>query len=229
MPEQFFRFYRLGLRCNPFRALTREEWAAVAVLPEALADALEVGFDHLQVLGEKGRGKTTALLALAEHYADAGDRVAYERIPEGKRRFQTSLRDLDRFLLDEAQRLAPRQRERLLRAASGGLRVVIASHDDLSAHFARRGLPLFSVRLEEGSTRGHLERVLARRVVYFALDEGAAQTYLTPDAIAALWETFGDDLRGVESLLYEVFQRLEAPGPVTTSVLWQFAPRRASE
>src|SRR5262245_45267305 len=45
----FFPFHAIGFQCNPFRALTDEEWAAVAVLPADLQEALARGFDHLQI------------------------------------------------------------------------------------------------------------------------------------------------------------------------------------
>jgi hypothetical protein len=220
MPDRYFPFRRLGFERNPFGALTRDEWAAIAVLPPAVAAALEADPAHLQLIGEKGFGKTTVLLWLAEHFGEAGERVAYERLPEGERRFHTDLGGLDRFLLDEAQRLGGRHRARLLRAAARGLRLIVASHDDLGAAFAQRGLPLATVHLAAAVTRDHLETVLARRLAAFAFDD-PPRVSLTPEAVALLWETYGGDLRASELLLYEVFQRLDAPGAITRSSLAQ--------
>ncbi len=207
---RFFPFQALGFRRNPFSTLTPDEWAEVAVLPAAL----ETGFDHLQCLGPKGCGKTTCLHALARRFEAAGTRVAYERIFQNKRRFQTDLSTLDCFLLDEAQQLGWRARRRLLHAAAGGLRVVLATHADFSAHFTRRGLPLATFDVVATITPAHVGAVLARRLAYFAL-EVPPPVRLAPDVPGYLFVRFGSDLRSMERLLYEVFQHLEAPGVLT--------------
>src|SRR5262249_26539331 len=106
--NSYFPFHALGFRSNPFRALTDEEWAEIVVLPPELAAAAaeaEARGGHLQILGDRGRGKTSALLGLAAAQRQAGKRAAYEYLPEGRDSFRTALAGLDVFLLDEAQRL----------------------------------------------------------------------------------------------------------------------------
>ncbi|MBI3910385.1 MAG: hypothetical protein HY320_05560 [Armatimonadetes bacterium] len=219
--NRYFPFHALGFRCNPFRALTDEEWAEVAVLPEAIAAVLARGFVHLQILGPMGSGKTTVLLGLTTRFRQEGGRVAYEYLPDRQHRFRTRVRDLDLFLLDEAQRLSLYQRARLLSAAAKqsqeGVRLVVSSHEDLAPLFARRALPLATVRLD-ALTTAHLRPVLEQRLAYFALD-GAPRVTFAPDAVHYLQETFGADLRAAEHFLYEVFQRWEPTGAITAAQL----------
>ena len=56
MPQRYFPFHDLGLRANPFRTLTREEWVAVTVLPGQISRILEGEIGHLQFRGQKGCG-----------------------------------------------------------------------------------------------------------------------------------------------------------------------------
>lgn len=222
MTSPYFPFHALGFRCNPFRVLTDDEWADIAVLPGAVASVVESGFAHLQVLGALGHGKTTTLLGLAARFRQDGRRVAYEYLPEGQPQFHTSLSGLDVFLLDETQRLNRGERDRLLSAvqhARGGLTLVLSSHDDLGPLFAKRGLSLTTVHLDEAASPDHLGLVLARRLSYFALDKNAPGVILTPDAVRYLHETFGGNLRAIQYFLYEVFQRLKGKGAISADYL----------
>jgi hypothetical protein len=209
----FFPFHALGFRCNPFRVLSDEEWAEVAVLPGPIAALFDGGFTHLQVIGEAGRGKSTALVALAERFRQQGQRVHHEYLPEGTRRFRTPTDGIDLFCLDEAQRLLRGERRRLLGLAERGTRLVLSSHEDLAPLFARRRLPLTTVRLDD-EPDVHFRAVLERRLDYFAL-AGAERVTFAPDALAALRRRFGTDLRAAERWLYELFQRLDSPRPLT--------------
>jgi hypothetical protein len=213
MRDPYFPFHALGFRSNPFRALTDEEWAAIVVLPEAVLEAASSG-SHLQVLGEVGRGKTSALLGLAEHFRHAVRIVAYEYLPIGQDTFKSPLAGLQVFLLDEVQRLRPDERRRLLAAARGGLRLILGSHEDLTPLFTGAGLSLSAVRLKTAG-RAHLESLLARRLDYFAIPNGQPAITLDPSAVPYLEAAFGMNLRAMERFLYEVFQRLEAPGVLT--------------
>jgi hypothetical protein len=228
MNNSYFPFHALGFRCNPFRVLTDDEWADIAVLPDAVESAVAAGFAHLQVLGALGHGKTTTLLGLAARFRHEGKGVVYEYLPEGQSQFLSSLSGLDVFLLDEAQRLNRGERDRLLSAAQharGGLTLVLSSHDDLAPLFAKRGLSLTTVHLDEAASPDHLGLVLARRLSYFALDRNAPGATLTPGAISYLHETFGGNLRAVQYFLYEVFQRLRGMGAITADDLKDALPK----
>lgn len=219
--NSYFPFHALGFRCNPFRALADDEWAEVAILPEPVAQIVAKGFVHLQIVGEKGCGKTTTLLALTAQSRREGRLAVYEHIEEGQSQFNAEIGGLDLFLLDEAQRLSGPERERLLSSLSEGgigLRLVISSHDDLTPFFARRSLPLTTVRYDT-TTLAHLGAVIQRRLAYFALDADAPGVALSPEAARYLHITFGSDIRATEMTLYEVFQQLRERGEITLEML----------
>jgi len=216
MSNLYFPFHSLGFKCNPFRAVTDAEWLEVAILPDSLAEVLAHGFVHLQLLGGKGHGKTTALLILADHLKREGQRVAYEHIEIGQTEFVTSLDSLDAFLLDEADRLSEREWDRLLRALSvdgRGLRSILSSHEDLTHRFVRRGLPLTTLRFET-ATLTHVAAVIRRRLAHFALELDLPGVTISPEAIAHLHQTFGADIRVIEQTLYEVFQGRRERGEI---------------
>ncbi|MCI0580284.1 MAG: ATP-binding protein [Chloroflexi bacterium] len=220
MSTTYFPFHDLGFRSNPFRALDDEEWAAVAVLPDSVQPALAQGFVHLQLRGETGRGKTTTLLALAGHFRQAGRRVAYEYLPEGQERFTTTLAALASFALDEAQRLRPGERRRLLAAAQQGLQLIFSSHQDLAPLFEQRNLPLTTIYLD-AAPPAHLQAILERRLAYFALESPPPITF-TAEAVDYLWQQCSGNLRAIERFLYEFFQQLPGRGEIKLSAIKAF-------
>jgi len=211
---RYFPHRALGYQCNPFRALTADEEATLAVLPPEVVDAYAGSSAHLQIMGEKGRGKSATLHGLAARAEDCGLRVAYEYLPEGQDCFDTDLQGLDLFILDEAQRLSRSERARLLESPP---RLIVSSHADLAADFKRHGLPLRSIRLGNLGP-GHVRAVLDGRLDHFALG-GRPRAALSEDAYAWLTATFGDDLRSTIALLYEAFQALAGPKVVDTGYL----------
>lgn len=213
MSDRYFPFHALGFQCNPFRALTPEEREEIALLSEPVR-ALLARDEAIQILGPMGSGKTTTLRGLAARLREQGKSVVYEYLPEGQRRFTTETGALRAFCLDEAQRLIGRERRRLLAPARrDGLRLLLASHEDMSALFARQGLPLLTVRLDTGD-EAHFYAALQRRLDYFALPD-TPRASLTPDALRRLRAQFGVNLRAAEYLLYEVFQNLRLPEAIT--------------
>lgn len=210
MTRAYFFFHQLGYRRNPFGALTAEEWAAVAVLPTAVAPLFQMTQGHGQLLGPMGSGKTTTLLGLRAHFAARGAAVVYEYLPQGQTWFETEPAGLDLFLLDEAQRLTWRQRRRLMNGVRDGrLRLIMSSHEDLTPLFARRKLPLLTVSLADQASPAHYAAVLAQRLAFFALPD-AARVTLGETAVQFLYDTFGQNMREAEYFLYEVWQRQEA-------------------
>jgi hypothetical protein len=70
----------------------------------------------------------------------------------------------------------------------------------------------------DSSRADRLAAILQRRLDYFALNKTPG-VFFTPDAIEFLHNTFDGDLRAIEHLLYEVFQRLEHAEPITVEHL----------
>jgi hypothetical protein len=191
------------------------------VLPHAVLEAAS-GANHLQILGELGHGKTSTLLGLAQQFRRAWCRVAYEYLPIGHDSFTSMLSSLDVFLLDEVQRLRPDERGRLLAAATAGLWLVVGSHEDLDPLFTGASLPLSTVRLDKAAPN-HLAALLARRLAAAALPNSPLSVTFDPGALDYLEATFGSNLRAMEHFLYEVFQRLDAPGVLTAEALREMA------
>jgi hypothetical protein len=223
--ERYFPFTRLGYRCNPFRVATKEEFGVLGVLPEKVRCLSDDPARHLQLLGERGRGKTSILLRLLSHFQRKGLDAAYEYLAPGQRVPTTDLDDLNLFLLDEFQRLNRRARMRLLQRACGrdraGLRLIISSHTDASTAFRRYNKTLETVRLSSLG-KDHARKVIERRLAFFALRDVPA-VRMTDEAYKLLWQHYGNDLRALEAALYEVFQQLldeEAPfeGPLLEAV-----------
>ena len=221
VPNPYFPFHDLGFRANPFRALADDEWAAIVVLPAGAVQAADAG-GHLQVLGERGHGKTSTLLGLQAHLRRAGRAASYEYLPEWQEVFHSPLDGVDIFLLDEAQRLKPAERTRLIGAAQAGRRLVLGSHEDLTALFAAAGLPLTTLLLDTGG-RSHLEALLARRLAFFALSPETPVVTLDETAVTYLDAAFGGNLRAMQWFLYEVFQSLTRPGAISADQLCQKA------
>jgi chromosomal replication initiation ATPase DnaA len=219
-------FPDIGFSCNPFRALTREEWAAAAVIPEAVHRALRPG-GNVQILGPAGSGKSTVLLALDDKFLREGRTCAYEYIPPGCRRFRTQTDGLEVFLLDEAQRLSRgvflllRERARLARAAASGIRLILGSHEDLRDDFRAERVELASVRLEPPDAE-QLAVLLERRLGLFAQRPDRAE--FTPDSILWLLKHFGGDLRTMECFLYEFFQIARPDGLIRPGALQDELP-----
>src|SRR5215207_4466298 len=86
--DKYFPFRKLGLRSNPFRVLTLEEWADIAVVPQPIEAAFNRG-ENLLILGKRGRGKSTTLRTLIRRIEWQDKQLAYERLPFGKWRYQT--------------------------------------------------------------------------------------------------------------------------------------------
>ncbi len=194
----------MGLKCNPFRVLTEAEWTAVAVVPPSVQKVITHAVAPVQIIGEPGRGKTTTLLAVKSYFLEKNISVMYQYLPEGTHRFDKQRASAANvFLLDEAQRLTRRERQRLCRLASG-MRLIFSSHEDLTAICAAHRLPLTTIRLSQMDT-AHLTRILRKRLAYFSTNEQPAVA-IGGDAVEFLHARFGDDLRAMERFLYEVFQ-----------------------
>lgn len=211
-----FHFHSLGFQRNPFGALSDEEWVATAILTPAVQKWL-VSDAHIQLIGPKGSGKSTTLRWLTAHLQNQNPQanVVYEYLPEGVSRFVTQLIDLDVFLLDEAQRLNGWQRRRWVRGVKNGrFRTLFSSHEDLTALFVRKKLPLKTINLDQQISLDLYKQMLQRRLMVLAID-GNPQVTFSAEAISFLYDTFQLDLREMEYFLYEVWQDLEEVGAIT--------------
>lgn len=215
--EEFFPFHKLGLTKNPFGALTQSEWVAVTVPPPELLSILKTGFDHLQVIGERGRGKSTTLLWLCDDLNAQGKQTAYERLPRWHFNYHTPTNNVDVFALDEAQRLFFLNQHRLFREMQGR-QLIIGTHISWKRAFGRYGWNLTTVHIANHTTRDLIQQILDKRLDYFSTENGA-QVYFDATAIDYLWDTWRDNLRGMEWFLYHCLQKRHDSGAITASFL----------
>ena len=156
MSKRYFPFHSLGFRCNPFRALTHEEWSEVALIPPQIGEIFSRDFTHLQVIGEQGVGKTSTLLALKRHFSNRGQRVQYRYLPPGEKRFQGDFYTTDILLLDEMQRLSKNQRTRLIKGIASqngeGVQLICSTHEDLTPFFERHNRLIETISLDRHIT-----------------------------------------------------------------------------
>lgn len=213
MKRPYFFHHKLGYEKNPFGALTREEWTAVSFLPPVLEEMLAEPFVHLQLLGQKGCGKTSTLLHLMTRFDAQTTRLAYEYIPEGTSQFKTDLSACDIFFLDEAQRLKWWQRRRWLNFGHR-CRFIFSSHRDFTAVFHKKNLPLQTINIEELITPAYYQQWLDQRLACFALPH-VPQAQFDAQAVHYLCAVFGSSIREAEYFLYNVWQNLTGPQIIT--------------
>jgi hypothetical protein len=192
-------FAHLNLRVNPFGEPSVEDRARLAVVD---CGALAEG-EIVQFIGESGRGKTTHLLALASRFPGA----VYEKLEEGQDRWVAAVPWDAPFLLDEAQRARPEHLRALL---TSGRSMALGTHSDLSGLAPR---PMRTVRVGGVGTAA-LGAIVARRIEWARRGAGPVPSVST-SALTALLAQYGDDVRGMISALYDVFQNLPEVGPVT--------------
>jgi hypothetical protein len=222
LTRRYFPFERLGLRGNPFRALTEDEWAALAWLPPALQAALDEPLPILQVRGESGRGKSSALLALKRELLARGRDPHYLYLPPGTHRLKRSQLSGDPMLLDEIERLPVRVRRRLFRTSLQSMesppRLIFSSHDDLTREVERIQPASVASVTVPAVTSEQLMQLLHRRI-RAASPSADLPVWFAADAVSLLMDLYGDDLRTIERMAYEVFQRLEEAGEIKKETL----------
>ncbi len=201
---------RLGLRWNPFGEPPQDEVASLIVLKgeDELAALLRRPRTVVQIMGEAGRGKTARLRRLQSHFPTApyiylGEDEPLPEIPP------LIARPLGgpALLLDEAQRLPRRRRQRLFREARrAGASLVIATHQNLSNELDGADLFVESITVQGLDPHGLLA-ILERRIDWARMS-GGRPPRLTIDEARELSMRFGDDLRSLLDQLYEDYQHL---------------------
>ena len=180
------------------------------------------GAGHLQVLGDMGRGKTSTLLGLAQLFRGQGRSAAYEYLTLDQDTFATALAGSMFYCWMKLSACGRTNAAGCWPPLPTGLRLVLGSHEDLAPLFSSTGLRLSSVRLDNSSP-ARLAAILNRRLAAAALPDSPQRVTFDPTALAYLDAAFGSNLRAMERLLYEVFQRLEAPEVLTAERLQTLA------
>lgn len=188
----------LNLQVNPFGECTVEDRIATATVDcDQWTDWLSTDQHALQFIGDSGRGKSTHLLALSKHFATSH----YLYIPPGSR--CTRIPPGRPLLVDEAQRLLPWKRWRLLRRR---IPLVLGTHRDLSGPLSRAGYAVRTVDLNNANDPMRLAKILNRRIEFARLRPGAIPNITVTDA-TVLFDRFGSNIRGAEHYLYQQVQQ----------------------
>src|SRR5690554_1355824 len=169
-------FVHLNLRWNPFGEVPIEERGRLAVLDiERFIPRLAKPGFAVEFVGECGRGKSTRLRYLWDHFEGAPFmRVA--ELPQvgvfknlfsknkppihGKLPKDILATPVPLLFLDEAQFLSRRQRRRLLKPQSS---FAVATHESLAADFERAGLEYESVAVG-GISAERVDEIIRRRI-----------------------------------------------------------------
>ena len=194
-------FVHLNLRFNPFGELPLKYRAQLAVIDTApLLEHLARPRAVLQLIGEKGHGKTTHLLALKDCFSAAG----YVHFPEGKR---PPVPEGNPLILDEAQRIPWWQRRQLFQRP---VPLILGTHRDFTRQLQRMGRDVKTVQAGDKTDRQQLDKLVRQRIEFARRDPGPVPT-VPLATIDQLLDQHGDDIRAIEGHLYDLFQHLERP------------------
>lgn len=185
-------FEHLNLRWNPFGEATRDERRSFAV--ERVAPPRAGG--KLQIIGDAGHGKSSALLALLARMPDA--RYQYLPLPNGAPPPAIEEHPAP-LLLDEAQRLGRAALRALLTSTRT---VVVGTHDDLRA--LAPGID--TVVLERCSA--HLLGSIIDERIRWATRRPGPVPRPTARLVEALIAAHGGNVRAIEAALYTRYQTL---------------------
>ncbi|MEC9440206.1 MAG: hypothetical protein VYE40_03775 [Myxococcota bacterium] len=201
-------YAHLNLRRNPFAfpALDQLERLAIVDIDRHIPKLLAGGY-VVQFIGEQGRGKTTHMRTLhARVQAESGqDEIPYLYFPEDDPHPKIPW-SAPILFLDETQRLSWWTRRKLWRSGKG---LAIATHQNHRHEFERARMP-HEVVFIEGLSVEKLERIVTARFEWARRGEGAIP-WLAREDLEELIARFGDDLRAIELLLYDLLQQMERP------------------
>lgn len=196
-------FIHLNLRRNPFGDFNAEERTQLAnvELDAALAHLRSRSQSRtpaLQIIGEKGFGKTTHLLSIATYFPDA----EYVYIPEGQ---HITIPDGgEPLLIDEAQRLTLWQRLWLFRSRRT---LVLGTHRDFTQQLKWAGRWVLTLDAAQHTTPKRIEQILNDRIKSVRRSSDSIPV-VTSATAEKLFELYGHDLRSMQHYLYDVFQNL---------------------
>ncbi|NRB37964.1 MAG: hypothetical protein HRU20_05780 [Pseudomonadales bacterium] len=196
MPE--LSYAALNLRFNPFGELDMDERQHLACVNiEGLIVRLQEKKVVIQFIADHGRGKTTHLLALHRHFKQL---VYIKLFPDEK-----AVIPKDNVLfVDSIENLKFWRRMRLYRQCQ---QLAVTTHRDLSREMRWAGLNVVSVNVSVTSIE-QLERIFSQRIEYARRGDGVVPT-LDSALLKRLKNTYGDNIRAMESELYDYFYQLK--------------------
>jgi len=202
-------YANLNLRFNPFGELDPDDRVTVAVVDvDRWTHWLASPCHAVVFLGDRGRGKTTHLLAIHAAWQPA----TYHHFPEVGP--APTLPDTGRLCVDELQRFSRWRRRRWMRrVAEQAGSIAIGSHVDHQRELQAAGFQVITHRPAAALTPALLVEAMNRRIAY-ARRHADQLPIIDTEAATALIRDHGDDVRAIEHRLYDIFQSLTEPGHV---------------
>lgn len=192
-------FFALNLRRNPFGELTAAERTALAVVDNSeVLQHLTLDRAAVQIVGEKGYGKTTHLLSFAVQFSGH----AYIHIPEDQRVVIPEVGNP--LFIDEAQRLTLFQRLQVFRS---NRRLILGTHADFEKKLRRAGRPVMTIAADRFTNESRVHNLLNARIEFARRGPGPIPS-VTLKTAAKLFTRFGSDIRSMEHSMYHTFQQL---------------------
>lgn len=194
-------FFHLNLRRNPFGELTAAERTRLAIVEcDAALQHLKSPRSVIQVVGERGYGKTTHLLALAAQFPEN----AYVHIPEGQHAAIPA--QGEPLLIDEAQRMTRVQQWTTFRSQR---RLVLGTHSDFEPALRRAGRPVLTIAANQFTDATRVQNLLNARIESVRRDAGSIPQ-ISEATASLLFKQYGSDIRSIEHSMYLTFQQLRS-------------------
>ncbi len=192
-------FFHLNLRRNPFGELTAAERTRLAIVEcDVALQHLKSPRSVIQIIGEKGYGKTTHLLALAAQFAGH----AYVHIPEGQ---PVAIPEKgEPLFIDEAQRMTFMQRWQTFRSQR---RLILGTHTDFEQALRQSGRQVLTIAADQFTDSSRVQNLLNARIEFTRREAGPVPK-ISQATAAELFRQFGSDIRSIEHSMYLTFQQL---------------------
>jgi len=191
-------FIHLNLRFNPFGELTLEQRRDVSIVDiKSLKTCLNKKFVAIQFLADHGRGKTTHLLSLHKEYP-ASEYIKIQS-DDNPRFSPCAIR-----FADSVENMTKKSRIDLYKKSNS---LALTTHADLSKELIKHGFTVITkkISMEDENT---LMKIFSRRIKYAQRCEGEVPR-INLQAIKKLKHLYKDDVRAMESHLYEKIQCLK--------------------
>lgn len=199
-------FSDLNLRFNPFGELSQEERVLVACADvEQLAQTFQSAADNtaIQFLADHGRGKTTHLLSLHQHFQSVPLVRLHQHTATQTIRPWLAQHNPQMLFVDSIENLTWFKRLRVYRRFS---KLAFTTHRDLSLEMTLMGLAVKTIVISQTDTQ-QLMNLFNRRVEYARRGEGSVPL-VTEVQVVELQKKYGDDIRAMESALYTEYNLL---------------------
>ncbi len=192
---------------NPFGGLKEEEITQVLVprldLDHIRNQIIDPNPKVIELVGRKGRGKSSHLSILAQSLSD----YPFFQFKQSDDLLLLQKNEASILFIDRIHRLNLRQRLALYRSPKT---IVLCSHyrRALEYRLARKAYLSFNLRGIDASV---LQQIL-KNVIALASGKGSAEIDVSGIAVEQLIQKFGDDYRGILNHLYDRFQENKSDG-----------------